>query len=302
MDHNLSLYSIFHTVATRGNISYAAKDLFISQPAISKALHKLEEQLGVILFHRSSRGVTLTDEGRLLFEYTQTAFDALNEGTDALKKMYEFGIGSIRIGVSTTLCKYILIPYLKEFIENYPHTKVTIECQSTFHTLKLLEDGKIDIGLIGKPDNRKYLDFFSVGTIQDTFVYTKKYLDNLKLREAGIDNNDFTIFNTANLMLLDEENITRVYIDQYFRNYNITPNQILEISNMDLLIEFAKIGLGVACVIKEFVVNELNEGTLIQIPLKNPIPEREIGFVFHKQKVFSRTVQNFIDFYKNSNV
>lgn len=299
MNHNLSLYRIFHAVAIRGNISHAAKDLFISQPAISKALHKLEAELGVTLFHRSSRGVTLTDAGSILFECTQTAFLALTEGTDTLKKMHELGMGNIRIGVSTTLCKYILIPYLKEFIEYYPHIKVTIQCQSTFHTIKLLENGKIDIGLIGKPDNNKHLDFFSVGTIQDTFVSSKKYLDNLKLRELYTPNTNFDIFHTANLMLLDQENITRVYIDQYFRNYNIIPNQALEINNMDLLIEFAKIGLGVACVIKEFVLDEIKSGTLIQIPLENPIPKREIGFAFSKQKTLSKNIQNFIHFYKN---
>lgn len=299
MNHNLSLYRIFHAVAIRGNISHAAKDLFISQPAISKALHKLEAELGVTLFHRSSRGVTLTDEGSILFECTQTAFHALTEGTDTLKKMHELGVGNIRIGVSTTLCKYILIPYLKEFIECYPHIKVTIQCQSTFHTIKLLENGKIDIGLIGKPDNNKHLDFFSVGTIQDTFVSSKKYLDNLKLRELYTPNTNFDIFHTANLMLLDQENITRVYIDQYFRDYNIIPNQALEINNMDLLIEFAKIGLGVACVIKEFVLDEIKSGTLIQIPLENPIPKREIGFAFSKQKTLSKNIQNFIHFYKN---
>lgn len=296
MDQNLSLYSIFHTVAMYGNISHATKDLYISQPAISKALHKLEENLEVTLFHRSSRGVTLTEEGHLLFEYTKTAFDALQKGTEGLKKMQDFHIGHIRIGVSTTLCKYMLLPYLKEFIEKYPHTKITIECQSTFHTVKLLEKGKIDIGFIGKPAQRKQLDFYPVGTIQDTFITTQAYLDNLKVREAT--DIDFHILSAANLMMLDEENMSRIYIDQYLNEHQLMPSQILEVSNMDLLIEFTKIGMGVACVIKEFVTKELEDGTLIDLPLKVPIPQREVGFAFHTQEPLSTMSKKFVAFYK----
>ncbi len=296
MESNLSLYRIFHTVATHGNISKAAKELYISQPAISKAISKLEENLQVTLFIRSSRGVTLTEEGQLLFKHTATAFLAISQGEETIKQMNDLGIGHIRIGVSTTLCKYLLLPYLKHFIEKYPHIKITIECQSTFHTLKALEDGAIDIGLIGQTDHMKELDFHPIQEIEDIFVATNMYLDNLKVRE-GADQKD--IFSTANLMLLDKENITRVYIDDYFKKNEIETNQILEISNMDLLIEFAKISLGVACVIKEFVLDDIKKGSLTQLPLDVSVPKRQVGFVYSTHGYLSDSVHKFIDFYKN---
>lgn len=301
MESNLSYYKIFYTVAKEGNISHAAKSLYISQPAISKSLHKLENSLETTLFHRSSKGVALTSEGQLLYEHLKNAFETIDTAEQQLKKIKQLGIGHVRIGVSTTLCKYMLLPYLKKFVAHYPHIKITIDCQSTFHTVKLLEQGKIDIGLIGKPENLKNLDFYPIQKIEDTFVATKTYLQNLQLREGT--ESDFLsadIFLTANVMLLDEENITRHYIDDYFQRYQIKTNQILEVSNMDLLIEFAKIGLGVACVIKEFVLEELNNHTLIEIPLQIPVPKREIGFAYATKTPLSQAVSSFIDFYKSA--
>lgn len=297
MEQNLPLYHIFNTVARTGNISKAAKELYISQPAISKAISKLEQNLDVSLFTRNSRGVRLTEEGEILHEYTKKAFASIIAGEDTIRKINELEIGHIRIGVSTTLCKYILLPYLKIFIMNNPHIKISISCQSTFHTMKLLEEGNIDIGLIGKPDNIKEFDFYSIGEIEDIFVATDTYVENLKLRELK-DHSD--IFQTASILLLDEENITRHYIDHYFYENNIRLNNVLEISNMDLLIEFARIGLGVACVIKEFVKNELETGELIEIPLDFSIKKREIGFAYSRKSPITHPMEKFISFYKEA--
>ena len=140
MESNLAQYRIFYAVAQEGNISRAAASLYISQPAISKSIQKLEESLGTPLFSRSSRGVRLTEEGALLFQHVKIAFDSLKAGEEQLRQMTELGIGHLRIGVSTTLCKYVLLPYLKKFIELYPHIRISIECQSTSHTLQLLQE------------------------------------------------------------------------------------------------------------------------------------------------------------------
>ena len=138
MEQHLSQYKIFYEVAKTGNISRAAKELYISQPAISKAISKLEDNLEVTLFTRNSRGVHLTEEGELLFTHTKAAFEFLDRGEKELKRIRDFNIGQLRIGVSTTLCRYILLPYLKAFIDKYPHVKITIESQATAHTLSCL--------------------------------------------------------------------------------------------------------------------------------------------------------------------
>lgn len=295
MNQNLSSYRIFYTVANAGNISKAAKELYISQPAISKSIQKLEESLGCKLFSRSSRGVVLTEEGNLLYGHVRDAFETLTLGEDKLKRSIELGVGHLRIGVSTTLCKYMLLPYLKEFIKRNPHISISINCQSTNETLKLLDDNKIDIGLIGKPDNLKNIQFYYLDNIKDIFVATGDYLSHLSQR--GIKEDE--ILQNSTLMLLDKNNMTRQYIDDYLQKNQITVADSIDISNMDLLIDFAKIGVGVACVIKSFVKKELEDGTLTEIPLGIPIHEREVGFAYKSNLKPSKSLQTFIDFYEN---
>ena len=291
MEENLSLYYIFNNVAETGNISRAANQLYISQPAVSKAIQNLEDNLKSTLFIRNSRGVKLTEEGKLLYDHTHQAFEILQRGEENLRRVHELGIGHLRIGASTTLCKYLLLPYLDGFVRENPHIKITIDNQSSSHTLRQLENSSLDIGLVAKPSNSEAFHFISLGEIEDIFVATRTYLNNLKLRESSSD-----IFSTANIMLLDEENITRKYIEDYFKTNLIEPQHILEISNMDLLIEFAKTSLGIACVIKAFVATELKEGTLIQIPLKTPINKREVGFSYSKNAFLSDSIRKFLDY------
>ena len=193
--------------------------------------------------------------------------------------------------MSNTLCKYILLPYLKGFIEKYPHVKITIESQSTTHTIAMLEQQHIDLGLIAEPSSRKPLIFVPVMDIQDIFVSTKPYLDNLYLREGR--NTD--IFQTGNILLLDRNNMTRKYIDEYLSEHQIVPSQVLEVNTMDILIEFAKIGLGIGCVIREFVQEELDKRMLVTIPMKWPIKKRTIGFAYNPGGT-SRALEDFLSF------
>lgn len=294
MNQNLSSYRIFYTVANTGNISKAAKELYISQPAISKSIQKLEDSVGCKLFSRSSRGVVLTDEGQLLYEHVSEAFDTLTIGEEKLKRSIELGIGHLKIGVSSTLCKYLLLPYLKEFIHQNPHISISISCQSTNETLQLLEDNKIDIGLIGKPDNLRNIHFDYLEEIEDIFVAAKDYLRNLKARGVPKD----SILQNSTLMLLDKNNMTRQYIDDYLQDNQIVIKDSIDISDMDLLIEFARIGVGVACVIRNFVKADLENGTLIEIPLGFPIHKREVGFAYKTTAKSSKSLAEFIRFYK----
>ena len=294
MNQNLSSYRIFYTVANTGNISKAAKELYISQPAISKSIQKLEESVGCKLFSRSSRGVVLTDEGKLLYEHVSEAFETLTMGEEKLKRSIELGVGHLKIGVSSTLCKYLLLPYLKEFIRQNPHISISISCQSTNDTLKLLEDNKIDIGLIGKPENLKNIHFDFLEEIEDIFVAAKDYLRNLKARGIQKDH----ILQSSTLMLLDKNNMTRQYIDDYLQENQIIIRDSIDISDMDLLIDFARIGVGVACVIKNFVREDLENGTLVEIPLGFPIHKREVGFAYKTTTKPSKSLAEFIHFYK----
>ena len=298
MDQSLSSYRIFYEVARTENISRAAKELYISQPAISKSISKLEDSLNVPLFVRSSRGAQLTEEGRVLYEHVRAAFEQLDMGEQEIHRIHTLGIGQIRFGVSTTLCKYILVPYLKDFIPMNPHIRINILSQSTMKTLDLLEQRQIDIGLVAEPKNLNDLEFFPVTEIEDGFVVSKNYLENLRLREHT-DVMDAGILEIGNIMLLDRQNITRKFIEAYFSEHHIEPAQVLEVPSMDLLIEFARIGLGIGCVIKDFVKEDLACKNLVEIPLTPPLAKRTIGFVYRKNTPPTRAMHAFISFYRD---
>lgn len=290
---SLSLYHIFCTVAKTESISGAAKELFISQPAVSKSIKKLEDTLGVTLLVRSSRGITLTNEGQTLYEYIHSAFDMISAGEDTIKHINELGIGHIRIGVSSTLCKHILLPYLKDFLSVHPHTQITIECQSTIHTVKLLESKEIDIGLIAQSDNSKYLRCIPIGDLQDTFAATPQYIAGLQEREQISER---ALLEKASLILLDKKNVTRRYIDQYLNEWNIDTEHAMEVGSMELLIDFVKTGLGAGCIIKQFIASELETGQLLELPTPSVIKQRNVCFAYPSTATLNQAAKAFIDF------
>ena len=159
----------------------------------------------------------------------------------------------------------------------------------------MLEENKIDIGLIGKPENLKNIHFDFLEEIEDIFVAAKDYLRNLKARGIQKDH----ILQSSTLMLLDKNNMTRQYIDDYLQENKIETRDLIEVSTMDLLIDFAKTNLGVACVIRQFVQNELANKELLEIPLGFPIHKREIGFAYKNTLKPSKSLELFIDFYQN---
>jgi len=316
-ESTLSSYRIFNTVAETGNLSKAAKALYISQPAISRAVSKLEQNLSVKLFIRGSRGVHLTEEGKLLYEHTKSAFDALRQGEENLRRIQNLGAGTLRIGVSTTLCKHLLMPKLQKFIQEYPHIQINIRCHSTYEIIELLEEGKIDIGLISEPNSLRNLEFFTITEVEDIFVATESYLKNLKLREQQeatflstpvrknrrsaekkASDSALSFFKNGTLMLPDEKHISRLHIEDYFNKNQIETGQILEFGTMDMLIDFSKIGLGIGCVIKEFVGPELENHSFIELTVPVKPNKRKIGFAYNKTTLQASPVQKFIDFYK----
>ena len=293
MNMDLELYRIFYTVACCKNISQAADILYISQPAVSKAIKKLENIAGITLFSRNSRGVKLTEDGKIFFTYIEKAMQEIYVGEKILAKLKKREEGIIKLGVSTTLCKYFLIPRLKNFISKYPDIQIKIINKTTFDTLKLVDEGEIDFGIISRPFDCSSYNFIKLCDIQDIFVAGKDYLKAYEITNLEKD------FQNHTLMLLEPGNITRKYIDKYFQDNDIVVKPEIEISSMDFLIEFAKIGLGITVVIKDFIRKEIETGELVEIPIKPIIPKRTIGIVSHKKIPLSIAAQTFVDFFLN---
>ena len=292
MEQNLSTYRIFFEVAKQGNISKAAESLYISQPAISKTIVRLEDNLNVKLFKRNSRGVSLTEEGEVLFRHVQETIHHIEEAENALQKMKDYHIGHLDIGASTTLCRYILLPYLKKFMEEFPNIQINLKNQDSAKNIQVLEAQDIDIALVAIPKhlspNQKVI---LEQEVEDIFVASPKYIENLKV----LHGNNFSLFQNATVMLMDDKNVSRHYIDMYIRENQLDFKQVIALNTMDLLIDFAKIDMGISCVIRSFVEKDLENGSLVQIDIAPPIPRRKIGFMYHANNC-SKSLESFISF------
>ena len=297
----LNLYYIFYIVAECGNISAAAKKLFISQPAVSKSISKLEEEFPTPLLIRNSKGVKLTEIGEILYKQLDSAFQSIRQGEEMIRNFAETGAGSLSIGVSTTLCKYVLMNHLKDFIAENPNIKLSISCQSTYETIMGLENGTLDIGLVGESDRLGNLCFQPLLTINDTFVASPEYLEKLTERasamyeKAAAELSEKELMSAATFLMLNKNNVTRQYVDKYFLKQNFTAENQIEVTTMDLLIDFAKVGLGIACVIKEFISEELNSGELLEFVMEESIPARRIGFAYAKNSQQNPAVRKFFE-------
>ena len=170
MSIRLELYKIFDKVARCQSFSKAAKELYMTQPAVSQAIMQLEDELKIRLFTRTPRGVILTNEGKMLFEYTNSAISLLDTGEKKIKESRDLKEGELKIGVSDTISRYYLLPYLEKFHKSYPNIKLKIINRTTEELCNLIKSGEIDIGICNLPVKDNSLDIRKCKDIQ-IFLY-----------------------------------------------------------------------------------------------------------------------------------
>ena len=288
MVSKLDLYYLFYTVGKNKSFSKAAKVLYMSQPAISQSIAQLEKELDTRLFNRLSKGVTLTDEGNLLFEYVSSALQFIQAGEEKLLEFKNLIIGEFKIGVSDTISRYFLLPYLETFHNRYPNLKFKIVNGTTWEIIAALKAGEVNIAICNLPIDDKSLEVKPLLEIQDTFVYGEKYR---KVLSKPMKLEELVKFP---LILLDNSN-SRRYVEEFFLTKGIKIQPEFELGSHELLLEFAKINLGVACVTKEFSEQFLRKGLLHEVTLMEPIPKRSIGICYLKNVPLNRAAERFVD-------
>ncbi len=293
---NMELYRIFCYVAKSSSISKASEQLYITQPAVSRSIRQLEEALGCQLFVRTSKGVKLTQEGELLSNYVEQAFNFIALGERKVNDVRNLLSGEVRIGAGDTICKHYLIPFLKLFNTLHPQIRIHVICPTTPAIIALLKAGKIDIGIINMPYEDESLNSKSIMEIQDCFITGQKYrhMANKLLPVKEIVQ--------PPLLLLEKSSNSRKYIDQYFKDHDISVNPDFELGNMDLLINFVKFDFGIACVIRNFVEEDIESGKLFEVKPIEKIPSRNIGVVWLKDSPLSKASEELISYFGDNKV
>ena len=265
----LELYRVFKEVAETGNISLAAKNLYISQSAVSQSVKQLETALQARLFARSPRGVSLTWEGQMLYQYVRSALGLLATGEDKLSQAQQLLLGTLVIGASDTVTGQLLTPYLEAFHRLHPGIRLKIVSGRSAKVLALLRSGAVDIAFASSP-SEPGLSTWSCFATHSVFVAGSGYdcdFDHVYTRQEIAD---------FPLILLERKASSRVFLEQYFLQSGITLTPEIELSSRSLLVSLAKIGLGVAGVTLEFVQDALLSGDIRLLKTDFTIPSRSV--------------------------
>ena len=292
---DLELYRIFYVVAEMKNITKASEILNISQPAVTKHIKNLEDQLGTPLFIRTKKGVVLNEYGKKIFLNVKQALTLLDESEKEIGKYKSMDKGTIKIGISTTLTKKYLLKYLEKFHTKYPNIIVDIYTDPTKELINKLKNGNIDLIISKFPQIIDYdLEYIKLGETKYIFVANKNY-SNLINRKVKVDElKDYSI------VLQKSPSNSRMSVENYFKENNIKIEPTMNIASSSLVVDFIKMGYGIGYVTKLYVDEELKKEKLYEIDIEPKTPSIEYGIILLKNNVMTSHCNKFIK-YLNDN-
>ena len=292
---NLELYRIFYVVAEMGNVTKASDALNISQPAVTKHIRNLENQLGQTLFIRTKKGVILNEYGEKLFLEVKNALTILNEAEQEINACNKEDKGHIKIDISSTLARKYLLKRMKKFEEIYPNITIDITTEPTIDSIKDLKRGKVDL-IIGKFPHQRDLDleYIKLGSSKYVFVGNEDYKE--------LSKETLTLKEVAKLPLMIQGNATNSgnSIIKYFDDNNVKMEPKMVIASSSLLAEVAIMGYGISYISKLYVEDEINDGKLYELKVTPETETMDYGIILLKNNVMTNQCRKFIEFLKKN--
>lgn len=286
---NYELYRVFYLAAKLGSLTKAANALYITQPSVSHSIKQLEEAFGMPLFARNAKGVSLTKEGTVLYSYVEQASNFLSLAEAKMSELKSLGDGQLRIGGSDSLCKHYLLPFLESFNEQYPGIKIHLLHGTSPEIITYLKEGKIDLGIVRMPVHDPQLEVREGITIQDCFVAGQKY-EELRGRILTLPQ-----LLKYPIIIFSRNSHSRQAITKLVNEHGCSLVPEFELGSVDLLIEFAKKGLGLSFVTKQFAAKELEEQNLFEVQLDTPLPASKVAIATLKNMPLSNAAHTFIE-------
>lgn len=290
MKTKLDYYYIFYETARAASFSRAAEKLYVSQSAISQCISQLEGDLGVSLFVRSRRGVSLTKEGAILFEKIEPALRSVEQGEALLERMRHLESGSLTIAAGDSVTTHFLLPYLERFHAAYPAVRIEMANSYSSRLLRLVKDGQADIAFVNLPLSDEELLIEPCFLVQDIFVAGADF--------PAKDAYTWEEVSQLPLILLEKNSSSRRHLEALFQEKQLTLQPQIELAVHDLLLRFASIHLGVACVVREFSEESLRAGRVKPLALQPPLPPRHVGYAYRKSIPLSVAAKTFLDMLK----
>ena len=289
MNVDLELYRVFYAVAKHKHMTKASEELHISQPAISQSIKKLEDQLGGTLFLRSNKGMGLTEEGKMFYEYVKGALELINNAENEFTSFKDLSKGEIKIGCSTTLTKLVLMNALKDFHLDYPNININITNDLTINLINDLKLGKLDFVIFNESNIKETnLNLEKIKELKQGFIYNPEFYD---------DNvNNFEDLNKFPLILQKEESNSRKLLDYVALQNNVKLIPKMEVVSQELITEFTNIGLGIGFAIIDLAKRHYKN--IKELNINKKIPNINIYLATNKSVSLTFASKMFIKYLK----
>lgn len=283
----------FAALARRGSFTFAAKDLFLTQSAISHAIKALEEDLGSRLVDRTGKRVLLTQAGEQFLRHAEKILREMELARTGLDTLTKWGHGRLRLGASTTTCQYILPTVLREFKQSFPKCVIKIEPGDHLHQCELLRGNHIDLAIMLEPPGMADLTFIPL--FQDELRFTVAPLHpwaraTRLTREA---------ISEETLVLYNKTSYTFRLVSDYFREEKIILSNFIELGSMEAIKELVKVGLGAGVLAPWVVRAELENGSLVSLPLGTRKLRRKWGVAHLKGRRLALAEETFVGLCQN---
>lgn len=285
---DLQSLKVFKIVAKTGSISQAARELNYAQSNISNRIKQLEEHFKTSLFYRYNKGVTLTDKGKLLLEYSEKIFNLIDE-TNNIIMDDDIPSGSLHIGCLETLAITYLPKLISTYHKNYPCVDLTVKTYITEKNLQNILNYKLDgafvAGKITHPDlEQKIIKQEELVLITDSLHPAIHSIKDIKNMTLLVFPNGCTYRKTLEKWLKDEE---------------IIPNEIIEFDSIAAIVACVCSGLGISLLPLSAVKKYVSSNELKIHSIENPYRKTSITFIYRKQKFISKALKEFINTFDN---
>jgi DNA-binding transcriptional LysR family regulator len=282
MEYDLNLLKIFYEVAKQKSITKASATLFISQPAVSQDIKKLEQQLGGKLINRSNKGITLTSGGENFYRHISLMMENLRNCEEEFNNFNNLQVGELKIGISTVLTKLVLLEPLKKFHKDYPKINLSIKNDLTQKLLLDLNLGNLDLVIVSSENEEDS----TISKLNHIFVYNPSFYNFGKITIKDLEK--------MPLILQNSSSITRQQLNKFFieNRLNIVPT--MEVVSQELVKTLTECGLGVGYICEKSLDNE----KLKKIEIDTKLPITYVNSILPKNQIASIATKTFLKYLK----
>jgi DNA-binding transcriptional LysR family regulator len=280
---------MFLVLARTGSFTLAARELHVTQSGVSHSIKALERDVGCRLFDRLGKKVVLTQAGEQLLHHASKILQEMEQARESLARLGKWGRGRLRLGSTTTACQHILPLVMSQFKESFPDHAITIEPGDTPALVSGLLRHRLDLALSLDPGNEPQLDVQPLFTDELKFVVgpTHPWWEARKVDRAQIPRQSYILYSKSS--------ITFRLIEEYFRREQMVLNTVIELGSMEATKELVKLGLGVSILAPWIARRELDEGSLVSLPLGRRRLERRWGILHLRGKRLNLAEETFLN-------